>query len=68
MKKSKIKELSDQTIPELQKQLVHLRADMARITLEKNAGRLKDVSLLGKRKAEVARILTFITKKELKHI
>lgn len=68
MKKSKIKELADQTIPELQKQLIHLRADMARITLEKNAGRMKDVSLLGKRKTDVARILTFITKKETKHI
>lgn len=66
MKRNKIKELSEKTIAELNHQLDTLRVDIARLTMEKNSRRLKDVALIGKKRKEIARILTFKGQKEKK--
>jgi ribosomal protein L29 len=65
MKKSKRKELSEKTLVELQQHLKSVQTDIARLQLEKNSKRLKDVALIGKKRIEVARILTYISQKEL---
>lgn len=66
MAKKKITEdLRDKSIDELKQYLATLRYDVKRITVEKNAGRLKNVSLLGQKKKEIAKVLTIIHLKEL---
>ena len=66
MKRNKIKELSEKTIGELTHQLNAVKLDIARLVMEKNRRRLKDVALIGKKRKEIARILTFISIKEQK--
>ncbi len=64
MVKKKTKEnIKEKTITELKQLLSEIRRDIAKITVEKNARRLKNVSLLGQKKKEVARILTVINQK-----
>ncbi len=64
MAKKKTKEnIKEKTITELKQLLSEIRRDIAKITVEKNARRLKNVSLLGQKKKEVARILTVINQK-----
>lgn len=64
MAKKKTKEnIKEKTVTELKQLLSEIRRDIAKITVEQNAGRLKNVSLLGQKKKEVARILTVINQK-----
>jgi ribosomal protein L29 len=66
MKKSQIKDISEKSISELGSQLSKTKEDIARLTLEKNSKRLKDVALLSKKRKIVAQLLTFIKQKEIK--
>lgn len=67
MVKKKITErlLRDKSESELKQYLATLEIDVKRITVEKNARRLKNVSLLGQKKKEIAKVLTIIHLKEL---
>lgn len=69
MAKKKLKEdIKEKTIAELKMLLLEVRRDIAKITVEKNAGRLKNVSLLGHKKKKVAQILTVLNQKELNKV
>ncbi len=58
MKKKEIKELSNKSKKELFNLLLSLRKELKNIEVEKNAGKLKNTAIIGKKKKEVARILT----------
>lgn len=65
MKKRDLQDLKTKTKEALLSQAKEIRTDLARITVEANAGRLKDVELPAKKKRDLARILTVIREKEL---
>lgn len=64
MKKSTIQEIAILSIDELKKRLKELRLDVAKLNVEMQAKRLKDVSILGKKRKNIAQILTFIHQKK----
>lgn len=64
MKKSALKELSLKTREELIKTLNDVRSDLGKIMIQFKAGKMKDVSLVGKRRKEIAQILTVLRVKE----
>lgn len=63
MKKNIRKELHDKTIAELQSLLSEYENDLVTIAVSHNAGKMKNVALLGKKRKEVACILTIISEK-----
>lgn len=63
MKKNIRKELHDKTIAELRTMLTEYEKDVATIAVSQNAGKMKNVALLGKKRKDVARILTIISEK-----
>lgn len=63
MKKNIRKELHDKTIAELRTMLTEYEKDLATIAVSQNAGKMKNVALLGKKRKDVARILTIISEK-----
>lgn len=64
MKKSEIKQLSSKSKKELDKILRELREEIAKLVLERNAPKSKNTAVLGQKKKEIARILTFLCQKE----
>ena len=68
MKKREIKELFLKSEVELKKQLQELKADMAKLVLERSSGKFKNTAVLGEKKKDVARILTIIHHQEYKKL
>jgi ribosomal protein L29 len=64
MKRNLVKELPLKSKNELQKLLTDLKAELAKIRVNIKAKRMKDVSLAGKKRKEIAQILTVINTKE----
>lgn len=46
------------------KSLTELKNDVLKISIQLNAGRMKDVALNGKKRKEIAQILTILKEKE----
>lgn len=65
MKRSEVKELASKTDAELQKQLADARIEVSRIMVEVNSRRMINVALAGKKKQDIARILTEINARAL---
>lgn len=68
MKKNEIKELLNKPEAELKELLRELRDDIAKIHMEQNIGKIKNVSMIGEKKKQIARILTFFNNKELSKV
>ncbi|MCX6725866.1 MAG: 50S ribosomal protein L29 [Candidatus Shapirobacteria bacterium] len=65
MKIKEIKELHQKKIEELKIMLEKIAKEIVNFRMEKQSGKLKNVSLLNKKKREVARIKTIIKEKEI---
>ncbi len=63
MKRNAFKELKTRTISELNKALSDWRSELSKIMIQLKAGKMKDVSLAGKKRKEIAQILTTISEK-----
>lgn len=64
MKRNAFKELKTRTVSELNKMLTDSRTELAKIMIQLKAGKMKDVSLAGKKRKEIAQILTVISGKD----
>ena len=65
MKVKEIKELHQKKKEELKIMLEKIAKEIVNFRMEKQSGKLKNVSLLNKKKREVARIKTIIKEKEI---
>ncbi|MBI3380029.1 50S ribosomal protein L29 [Candidatus Gottesmanbacteria bacterium] len=65
MKKSQIKELNAKTEAELNKMLSSQKEDLAKIMIELQSKKLKNVALVTNKKKMIAVISTKLTEKEL---
>lgn len=63
MKRNTFKELKTRTLAELNKTLSDTRIELTKIMIQLNAGKMKDVSLAGKKRKEIAQFLTTISEK-----
>lgn len=63
MKRNAFKELKTRTVEELNKMLYDLRIELTKIMVQLKAGKMKDVSLAGKKRKEIAQFLTTISEK-----
>lgn len=64
MTKKQIKPAKDQSQEELQKKAATLRQEIAKLTIEGPVNQLKDMNLKGKKRRELARILTIISEQK----
>lgn len=62
---TEMKELRQKEEKELRKLLQSTRAELAQLTNQRVDGSLKDSSVLGKKKLEIARALTTLKEKEI---
>lgn len=65
MKKSQIKEMRARDSKELGKMLLKEKDDLTRILIDLNTRKLKDTSLVTRKKEKIAVILTLLKEKEL---
>jgi ribosomal protein L29 len=65
MKEKQKKELHQKTVEALQEQAEKLRFEIAQLVLRIKAGKEKNTSILKTKKADLARVLTIISKKKL---
>jgi ribosomal protein L29 len=63
MKRNTFKEIKTRTVSELIKTLSDLRNELTKIMIQLKAGKMKDVCLAGKKRKEIAQILTTISEK-----
>ncbi|MBI2617378.1 50S ribosomal protein L29 [Candidatus Gottesmanbacteria bacterium] len=67
--KPKVKnEFRDKTVEELRNLLKEYETDITMISISQKSGKMKNVSLLGKKRNEVARIITIMKEKELERV
>lgn len=67
MKNSEKKSLTEKDKKELKTMLKETKGDLAKVVLDKNTGKLKNLRLLFQKRKDIARILTVIRQKELEH-
>ncbi len=65
MKRDKIRDLHLKTVGELKKLVKKTDEDLARLRIDKGAGKLKDAQQVGKTRHDLARIKTILKAKEL---
>lgn len=65
MKKEEKKELFQAKKEELKVMAEKIRKEIAKIILERNAGKLKNISFLREKRKMLARVLTILRRKEL---
>lgn len=66
MKKDKIKDLHLKTLEELKKLVEKTGGELAKLRIDKGAGKLKDNQLVNKTRHDLARLKTILKAKELK--
>ena len=66
MKKREVKDLFSKEVSELEKNLAQLKKDAAKLIIERRSKKNKNISLIGEKKKDIARILTVIRQKEIK--
>ena len=64
MKKEAKKELRTKTVDELTKELLDLRAEIAKLSIEMTTGKVTNTNELKKKKKDIARILTYLGEKK----
>lgn len=62
------KDLQDKSINELEKEIQKIREEIAKLKLEVKIRPQKDSNLIGKKKKEIARMLTLINEKRILEI
>jgi len=62
--KKEVKELKQKTIKEIEKEIINLRQEIAKLKIETKVNPPKDTNLLRKKKKKLARLLTVLTKKK----
>lgn len=65
MKKRMFEELKSKNREELKSDVIRLRKEINKLFIEKTGGKVKKTDLLGKKRREIARILTIIRQKEM---
>lgn len=65
MKSNELKETKLKDPKELKVMLNELKKEIAKLIVERATGKTKNVSLIGQKRKDVARILTIIRQKEL---
>ncbi len=65
MKKNEIADILSKSIEELKKETAKIRKDMNKLVIDKFSGKHKKIDLIGKKRKELARMLTIIRLKEL---
>lgn len=68
MKKNELKEISDKSLDQLREMLKVYHEQIKKLEVEKSSGKNKNVNATSGKKKDIARILTFIRKKELAKI
>lgn len=68
MKKNDLLELKKLDIKSLAKKANDLQKEIANLVLERNTNSLKDVNAIGKKRIDLAQIMTVIRQKELLEI
>lgn len=68
MKKNDLLELKKLDIKSLAKKANDLQKEIANLVLERNTNALKDVNAIGKKRIDLAQIMTVIRQKELLEI
>lgn len=63
--KNKNVEVKTMEIKDLRKQVKNVRLELAGLLIQKNAGKLTDLRAAGKKRKEVARMMTVLRQKEL---
>lgn len=65
MKKADLTEIKNLTLDEVSKRAIKLQEELADLVIDKNMNKLKDIKLLGKKRKNLAQILTIARQKEL---
>jgi len=65
MKKSKLSELRMKTTKELEELIKKTQGELVKLRLAKEAGKLKDVHQVSKKRHDLARLKTILREKEL---
>lgn len=65
MKKKELKELRTKPLPELKELIKKTQEELARLKLEKEIGKLKNVCLIRIKRADLARLKTILKEREL---
>ncbi len=63
--KKQLKELHAKSIQDLQKEIISVRTEVAKLKVESKVKPQKDTNIIKKREKYIAHILTVITEKEL---
>ncbi len=67
MKKRDVKNLAEKNIEELKQMVTEITKELAKLNLDKNTQKLKNMRLLFHKKKDKAKILTVLHIKELAH-
>jgi ribosomal protein L29 len=63
MKKQQKQELKTKTADELIKELRDLRSEVSKLVIEMRTGKLNDMTMIKKKKKDIARVMTFLSQK-----
>jgi ribosomal protein L29 len=64
MKKKDLNELKTKTLVELKKMCKEARIALVKARMEINTGKIKNVSIMGKKRDEIAKMLTIMAEKQ----
>lgn len=65
MKKKELADILSKSIEELKTEAAKIRKEMNKLVIDKFSGKHKKIDLIGKKRKELARLLTIIRLKEL---
>lgn len=65
MRKRELKELKNKTIKELKELIEKMEEELAKLKVEKEGGKLRNISQLREKRRDLARIKTILREKEI---